>query len=304
MDGDRFDRLTRSLLTGASRRSLLVGLFGGAAATIAGAELLEARKGGKGRGKGRGKAKGKGKGGNGNGGNGNGNGGNGNGNGNGGGGDNGSKRTICHCPPGNPDNCHTIRVGSKAADAHLRNHPGDTEGACDDDGQDQCLPVTGTEGDVEATDDGFTLTTEGDAAHGNLVFDVPDGTTFAELESIVADYDFATTDTCGGGAPRFVVFLENGNCPYAQFPDNEDCEDGQGTTGNLIGNNDNFVWIDDLCGGNSPVTTYDEVLADYGDEPIESIILVVDESPQPGVTEKTVTVDVCITVAADDDDDV
>jgi hypothetical protein len=299
MDGDRFDRLTRGLLTGASRRSLLAGLFGGAAAAVAGAELLEAKRGGKGRGKARGKG-----GGRGNGGNGNGNGGNGNGNGNGGngngnGGSNEDNVTICHCPPGNPDNCHTIRVGRNAVRAHLRNHPGDSEGPCDDDGQDQCLPVTGTEGDVEETDDGFTLTTEGDAAFGNLVFDVPDGTTFAELESIVADYEFAT-GTCGGGSPRFVVFLENGNCPYAQFPDNEECEDGAGSTGELIGNNENFVWIDDLCGGTSPVTTYDEVLADYADEVVDSIVLVVDESPQPGVTEKTVTVDVCITVADDD----
>jgi hypothetical protein len=44
MDGDRFDRMTRGLLSGASRRSLLAGVFGGAVATVAGAELLEARK--------------------------------------------------------------------------------------------------------------------------------------------------------------------------------------------------------------------------------------------------------------------
>ena len=43
MDGERFDRLTRGLLSGTSRRSLLTGLFGGAAATVAGAPLLEAR---------------------------------------------------------------------------------------------------------------------------------------------------------------------------------------------------------------------------------------------------------------------
>jgi hypothetical protein len=286
MDGDRFDRMTRGLLTGASRRSLLAGLIGGAAATIAGAELLEAKAKGRGKAKARSKARGNG--------NGNGNG----GNGNGGGGDD-KQVEICHCPPGNSDNCHTIRVGKKAVASHLRNHPEDTAGPCED-VQDQCLPVTGREGDVEETDDGFTLTTEGDADFGNLVFDVPDDTTFAELESIVADYDFSTTDTCGGGSPRFVVFLESGNCPYAQFPDNADCDDGQGTTGNLIGNNENFVWIDDLCGGTSPVTTYEEVLADYGDEVVDSIVLVVDESPQPGVTEKTVTVDVCITVADDD----
>jgi len=42
----------------------------------------------------------------------------------------GNKVTICHRPPGNPGNAHTIRVGERAAGAHLRNHPGDTLGAC------------------------------------------------------------------------------------------------------------------------------------------------------------------------------
>ncbi len=42
----------------------------------------------------------------------------------------GNKVTICHRPPGNPGNAHTIRVGEPAARAHLRNHPGDTPGPC------------------------------------------------------------------------------------------------------------------------------------------------------------------------------
>lgn len=39
--------------------------------------------------------------------------------------------TICHVPPGNPDNAHTIVVGAPAVQAHL-NH-GDFEGECDGD---------------------------------------------------------------------------------------------------------------------------------------------------------------------------
>jgi hypothetical protein len=39
------------------------------------------------------------------------------------------KVTICHIPPGNPGNAHTITVGAKAADSHIANH-GDTLGAC------------------------------------------------------------------------------------------------------------------------------------------------------------------------------
>jgi hypothetical protein len=38
------------------------------------------------------------------------------------------KVTICHVPPGNPENAHTITVGSPAVPAHMAH--GDSEGAC------------------------------------------------------------------------------------------------------------------------------------------------------------------------------
>jgi hypothetical protein len=41
------------------------------------------------------------------------------------------KFVVCHRPPGNPSNGHTLEVGSQAAvDAHVRNHPGDHPGPC------------------------------------------------------------------------------------------------------------------------------------------------------------------------------
>jgi len=43
-----------------------------------------------------------------------------------------SKVTICHIPPGNPDNPQTIKIKNNALPAHLAH--GDTEGACPDDG--------------------------------------------------------------------------------------------------------------------------------------------------------------------------
>jgi hypothetical protein len=43
------------------------------------------------------------------------------------------KVVICHYPPGNPANAHTIIVGNSAVSAHVNNH-GDTRGACDMDG--------------------------------------------------------------------------------------------------------------------------------------------------------------------------
>ena len=39
------------------------------------------------------------------------------------------KTTICHIPPGNPANVHTICVGNAAVPAHVRNH-GDFIGPC------------------------------------------------------------------------------------------------------------------------------------------------------------------------------
>jgi hypothetical protein len=39
------------------------------------------------------------------------------------------KVTICHIPPENPDERHTITIGAPAVAAHVRNH-GDYIGAC------------------------------------------------------------------------------------------------------------------------------------------------------------------------------
>ncbi len=41
----------------------------------------------------------------------------------------GKKQLVCHVPPGNPANAHTICVGKSAVDPHLANHP-DSLGAC------------------------------------------------------------------------------------------------------------------------------------------------------------------------------
>ena len=45
------------------------------------------------------------------------------------------KVLICHIPPGNPENAHTICVGAPAVSAHEEHH-GDPVGACDDGAED------------------------------------------------------------------------------------------------------------------------------------------------------------------------
>jgi hypothetical protein len=41
------------------------------------------------------------------------------------------KVTICHVPPGNPENAQTITIGFPAVEAHMANHEGDFFGPCD-----------------------------------------------------------------------------------------------------------------------------------------------------------------------------
>ena len=42
------------------------------------------------------------------------------------------KLTLCHVPPGNPDNPQTITVGEPGYHAHLRQHDLDYGGECSD----------------------------------------------------------------------------------------------------------------------------------------------------------------------------
>ena len=55
------------------------------------------------------------------------------------------KTTICHIPPGNPANAHTLCIGNAAVPAHLNNH-GDYLGACEDERPCTPPPSTGSAG--------------------------------------------------------------------------------------------------------------------------------------------------------------
>jgi hypothetical protein len=142
MANERFDelvkRITEARLT---RQDALRGLAGAAAAAAGAAfasEETTAKKGRKGRKAGKVKSEKNG---------------------------NQGKVTICHCPPGNPDNCHTISVGSKAAAAHLRNHENDSEGECEEGTTTTTAePTTTTAEPTTTTAEPTTTTTAGIAA--------------------------------------------------------------------------------------------------------------------------------------------
>ena len=157
------------------------------------------------------------------GGNGNGNGnGNENGNGNGNGEDNGNRNgngrenrsvdqvVICHVPPGNPDNDHTIEIGSPAVDAHVENH-GDSIGPCD-----ATTSTTSTTSTSTTTSSTSTTTTSSSStspaiapdAVSDIGLEVPVGQAISlsvlandlvgSPAATIAQTDFAAVDACSG----------------------------------------------------------------------------------------------------------
>jgi hypothetical protein len=66
------------------------------------------------------------------------------------------KTTICHIPPGNPGNAHTICVGNAAVDAHVRNH-GDLLGPCQVEPPCPPPPTGGTGGSPETGGTGGSI---------------------------------------------------------------------------------------------------------------------------------------------------
>ncbi|MGV3594327.1 MAG: LamG-like jellyroll fold domain-containing protein [Sediminibacterium sp.] len=57
--------------------------------------------------------------------------------------DDGSQKVyLCHVPPGNPNNPQTLRISINAVESHLRNHPGDKLGSCDQQGCTETIPTT------------------------------------------------------------------------------------------------------------------------------------------------------------------
>ncbi len=94
-----------------------------------------------------------------------------------------TKVELCHVPPGNPDNAHTISVAEDALEAH-RAH-GDVEGACPEEGSPEPPDGAGSPGKVDLChvppgnpDNAHTISVAEDAledhlAHGDTEGECP-----------------------------------------------------------------------------------------------------------------------------------
>jgi hypothetical protein len=88
------------------------------------------------------------------------------------------KVTICHRPPGNPSNGQTLTLPRSAAEAHLRQHPQDTLGACPNSQVLGVVETGGSKGDGggnggDAAGTGSAASTAvdpGDGVQGTLAF--------------------------------------------------------------------------------------------------------------------------------------
>jgi hypothetical protein len=158
-----------------------------------------------------------------------------------------------------------------------------------------CLPLTRTSGDVVCADNGgLRFNALAPTVFGAARIEVPPGTTFGDLASMSSDFEYLNGTDCGAGSPRFVVFLTNGRCPYGVFPP-ATCgtPNASGNTGEMIGNNTPFEWLDDLCGG-SGATTFSAINTLYQNVTIDRIALVVDDSQGDGG--ETVILNPCVTI--------
>ncbi|NMO23087.1 hypothetical protein HPC49_47220 [Pyxidicoccus fallax] len=116
------------------------------------------------------------------------------GSGNGGGEVDPTKQTLCHIPPGNPANAHTITVGLPAVKAHLKH--GDTLGACGTGGE----VDAGTGGGIDAGPGGEVDAGTGGEVDAGTGGEVDAGTGGGEVDAGTGTGECAPVgEACGDG---------------------------------------------------------------------------------------------------------
>jgi hypothetical protein len=120
-------------------------------------------------------------------------------------------------------------------------------------------------------------TTADDAS--SLSFNVPSGTTFADLTQLSTQFD-PIAGGCGGGSPRFTLHLATGKNVFVYLgpsPSFTGCAlNTWEQSGNLIGNNDNGRYDTSQVQSGTQVNTYSGALSLVGSQDVTSIDLTVD----------------------------
>lgn len=143
-----------------------------------------------------------------------------------------------------------------------------------------CCPGVTTFGNVEATDDGYTLISDLTASepYGGLDVTLPGGSVdFDDITALQVAYNSQNAPGCRLGSPRFALGTAQGNV-FVYFSPNNDCATGPQNTGNLIGNETPGVYDTSQIQPGTQVSTYSatKALLESLGLAIESIDLVVD----------------------------
>jgi hypothetical protein len=146
-----------------------------------------------------------------------------------------------------------------------------------------------------ATNEGTHIKLVSDATHPSsaIAFSMPAGTTFADIETLSAEYN-VTDDDCGGGSPRFQLTLDDGKNVFAYFgpsPTFTGCTANTWlATGNLVGNNEACRWDTSQVAPGTQCTTYDAARTLLASRVVSSVRLVVDSGWRFADGEQTVLV--------------
>jgi hypothetical protein len=127
--------------------------------------------------------------------------------------------------------------------------------------------------------------------YSGIFWNVPAGTTFGSLTNLSTDFQVIAGD-CGGGSPRFQVYLPNLNGNLFVYlgptPNFTGCGTGWNSSGNLIGSTD--LRFDTSQVGGTFYSTYAQALALVGSQTVGEVDLVVDGGWAVGGNNQTVVI--------------
>lgn len=113
----------------------------------------------------------------------------------------------------------------------------------------------------------------------SLSYNLPAGTTFADLTQLSTQFD-PIAGGCGGGSPRFTLHLASGKNVFVYLgpsPNFTGCAlNAWQSSGNLIGNNDTGRYDTSQVQSGTQVNTYSGALSLVGTQDVTSVDLTVD----------------------------